>query len=67
MTDDALPCPFCGGRDISDGEVLTKTPNGQFLTQSMCRKCGALGPEMNVVGMDYGDKAAISGWNTRTG
>lgn len=59
-------CPFCGSTDISEGEVLTEKPNGKFTTQSMCRGCGALGPEAEVDGPDYGSKHANEAWNRRT-
>src|ERR1043165_8001844 len=40
-----LPCPFCGSRNISAGEVLTDSELiGETVTQSCCMDCGALGP-----------------------
>lgn len=62
-----LPCPFCGSGDVSDGEVLSEMPRGRVTTQSMCRNCGALGPEAALLPneVDYGSVKARAEWNTR--
>ncbi|MEK6418464.1 MAG: Lar family restriction alleviation protein [Burkholderia gladioli] len=67
LSDEQLPCPFCGCTDISEGEVLTDKPDGGASTQSMCRGCGALGPEANLRDgeVDYGSVKATAAWNRR--
>lgn len=64
---DVLACPFCGGMDISDGEVSTSYPNGKQTVQSMCNDCKALGAEFALADgeIDYGSLKAITAWNTR--
>lgn len=64
---DNAACPFCGSTDISEGEVLSETPNGRVTTQSMCRGCGALGPEakLDVDEVDYGSVKSTAAWNRR--
>lgn len=64
---EALPCPFCGSYNISEGEVLSSHPNGKVTTQSMCVECGALGPEGVLLNdeVDYGDVKATEAWNRR--
>jgi Lar family restriction alleviation protein len=66
-TDYQEPCPFCGSGDISEGEVLTSLPNNRTATQSMCRKCGALGPEAILPQgeVDFGCEKASEAWNRR--
>jgi Lar family restriction alleviation protein len=64
------PCPFCGTEDISSGEVLVELPKGAgFAKQTMCRQCGALGPEAKVTERQSrgpeGDTAADTAWNRR--
>jgi Lar family restriction alleviation protein len=64
------PCPFCGNEDISSGEVLVELPKGAgFAKQTMCRQCGALGPEAKVTERQSrgpeGDTAADTAWNRR--
>ena len=63
-----LPCPFCGGVDISDGEALTQHTNGMITTQSQCLTCGAFGAEAQLADgeIDYGDVKAIAAWNRRS-
>jgi hypothetical protein len=65
--EEILPCPFCGSKDISHGEVLTEYPSGLITKQSMCCKCKSLGAEavMNPDEVDYGDVKAIAAWNKR--
>lgn len=65
---ETAPCPFCGSKDISDGEVLTEYPNGMQTKQSMCNSCKALGPEGALADgeIDYGDVKAIAAWNRRS-
>lgn len=60
-------CPFCGSEDVSEGEVLTDTPSGGTVTQSMCKGCGALGPEAKLPpgDVDFGDVRATAAWNRR--
>jgi hypothetical protein len=60
-------CPFCGSANISAGEVLSSNPDGGASTQSMCRDCGALGPDAHLRAreMDYGDIKATVAWNRR--
>ncbi|MBB3004433.1 Lar family restriction alleviation protein [Paraburkholderia tropica] len=67
MDNQLKPCPFCGSRNISEGEVLSTNPNGAASTQSMCRECGALGPEAHLRDgeVDFGDEKATTAWNTR--
>jgi hypothetical protein len=62
-----LACPFCGSKDVSDGEVLTAYPTGKQTKQSMCNSCKALGSEalLDDGEIDYGDVKAIAAWNTR--
>jgi Lar family restriction alleviation protein len=70
MSNEALKaCPFCGGMDISAGEVLTTWGAGGTKTQFMCSGCGALGPEANLPEgeADYGDPRATEAWNRRAG
>lgn len=65
----ALPCPFCGGVDISDGEILAqRIPYGPIVTQSQCLTCGALGAEAQLGEgeVDYGSVKAIAAWNKRS-
>jgi Lar family restriction alleviation protein len=61
-----LACPFCGSREISDGEVLTGD-GGKTYTQSECQNCGALGPRGYLENgeADLGDLKAIAAWNRR--
>lgn len=63
----SLACPFCGGHDISEGEVLTTWGVSGTATQSMCNTCGALGPEAKLPEgkVDYGDVRATEAWNRR--
>jgi Lar family restriction alleviation protein len=68
MANDAAPCPFCGSRYISDGEVLSSDPDGgNRTTQSECLDCGALGPKGLLADdeVDYGSVKAIAAWNRR--
>jgi len=62
-----LPCPFCGCTDISEGEVLTDNPDGGASTQSMCRGCGALGPDAHLREgeVDFGSVKSTAAWNRR--
>jgi Lar family restriction alleviation protein len=66
-TDRQKACPFCGSTDISEGEVLTALPNNRTATQSMCRQCGALGPEAILPHgeVDFGCEKASEAWNRR--
>lgn len=66
-TDRQKACPFCGSTDISEGEVLTSNPDGGASTQSMCRGCGALGPDAHLRDgeIDYGSEKATAAWNRR--
>lgn len=61
------PCPFCGSTDISDGEILTGTPDGRTYTQSECQDCKAVGPAAYLAAdeVDYGCVKAIAAWNRR--
>jgi Lar family restriction alleviation protein len=63
----ALPCPFCGSTNISEGEVLTVDRPLGTASQSMCRDCGALGAEAKLQDgeVDYGDAKATAAWNRR--
>lgn len=64
---EAIPCPFCGSADISDGEVLTAWGNSGAATQSMCNECFALGPQAKLLKgeIDYGDIKSTTAWNRR--
>ena len=55
-------CPFCGGRNISIGEVLGERTDGSRYTQSECLSCGAEGPK--VEGWNRPNTAATA-WDTR--
>ena len=48
-----LPCPFCGGDDLSEG------PYSPYV---ICNGCGAFGPGNS----DVTHEEAIEAWNTRT-
>ncbi|WP_146128062.1 Lar family restriction alleviation protein [Burkholderia gladioli] len=67
LSDESLPCPFCGCTDISEGEVLTDNPDGGASTQSMCRGCGALGPDAHLREgeVDFGSVKSTAAWNRR--
>lgn len=62
-----LPCPFCGGENISAGETLTTDIAGETVTQSVCMDCGAAGSGTALADgeIDYGDLKAIAAWNKR--
>jgi Lar family restriction alleviation protein len=64
---EVFPCPFCGSRNISDGEVSTTDIAGETVVQSMCEDCGACGPgaALDAGEIDYGDVKAIAAWNRR--
>jgi Lar family restriction alleviation protein len=67
---ESLPCPFCGSRNVSDGENLIEAEahgvGKVTVKQSECLNCGACGPLSKPVnGPDYGDVAAIAAWNRR--
>lgn len=65
MSEQLLPCPFCGGSNISDGEVCSSTGTGAlavlrtFVWQSKCMDCGALGRE------GVSNQSSMEQWNTR--
>lgn len=63
------PCPFCGGTNISSGEIMSGSPqdNGQESLQTACLDCRASGPEIPCLGetMDDHESADIA-WNRRT-
>lgn len=61
---EAMPCPFCGSRNVSDGEVLSES-DGKTWVQSQCMDCEALGPAAETDDPDYGDTRAIAAWNRR--
>lgn len=67
MDNQLKPCPFCGSLNISEGEVLSTKPDGGASTQSMCRECGALGPDAHLREgeVDFGDEKATTAWNRR--
>jgi hypothetical protein len=59
-------CPFCGGNNISAGEVAGQGLVNDDCTQTACMDCGALGPEAPLDGgPDYGDELSSAAWNRR--
>jgi hypothetical protein len=59
-------CPFCGGTNISAGEVAGQGLVNDDCTQTACMDCGALGPEAPLDGgPDYGDELSSAAWNRR--
>lgn len=40
-TEALLPCPFCGGSDIGEGQVVGYSIDSSFYTFG-CRDCGAV-------------------------
>ena len=55
MSDDLLPCPFCGGEAYIDGTSWT-TRDGKDQSWVTCMKCGTYGPSSTD---------AIAAWNRR--
>lgn len=59
MSIDLKPCPFCGGVDISSGEVMGEKGDGRRFVRTACLSCGAEAGDAN------NDADADKKWNLR--
>lgn len=68
MSNELLPCPFCGAMpDISDTDMLIGDEDG-YWARLWCERCGASGPaaETNDRPAEECVEDAVAAWNKRT-
>lgn len=61
-----LCCPFCGEREISEGESLLKRGD-KYYSQAGCTNCGAMGPVKPVSDRPFRHDESNNAWNIRLG
>nr|WP_314639795.1 Lar family restriction alleviation protein [uncultured Olsenella sp.] len=69
VSDELLPCPFCGGEDVT---VVSFGPHAHNDYESdafvKCDRCGASGPEVREpVPLGEAEDMALAAWNRRAG
>jgi Lar family restriction alleviation protein len=60
-TPNLLPCPFCGGTELS-----IRTDLQSSIAYVVCSNCDAQGPPASFTEMLWEKEAAAAGWNQRS-